>query len=333
MAKRAPTRGAASAGSPESRTLLARAARMYYLDHATQAEIATALGTSRPTVSRLLADARAAGIVRIEIHDDPPDPSGELTGRLQEALSLRGVHLAPDAQSPYLGQALAPGVAAALKETSLSAGDVLLVSSGATIYEVAQHELPSLPGVVVAPTVGGVDEPEAYYQTNELARSIAARINGIPQFLYAPAMPSAALHPALLEDPLISRITSHWAEAEAALLGIGAPPVTRSSTPAWFPHDSALLHQAVGDICERPYTADGEPLSIPGTERLIAMDLHHLRAVPHTIGVAVGAVKIPSILAAVRAGYVNTLVTDVTTAQLLCDAAGAASSPDPGTRS
>ena len=320
MARRAPARSAGGAASSESRTLLVRAARMYYLEHATQAEIATTLGTSRPTVSRLLADARAAGIVRIEIHDDPPDASGELAARLQERLSLRGVHLGPDAQSPYLGQALGPGVAAALKEASLTSGDVLLVSSGATIYEVAQHELPSLPGVVVAPTVGGVDEPEAYYQTNELARSIAARINGIPQFLYAPAMPSEALYPALMEDPFINRVTSHWADAGAALLGIGAPPVTRSSTPAWFPHDSALLHQAVGDICERPYAADGPPLSVPGTERLIAMDLHHQRSVPHTIGVAVGAVKIPSILAAVRAGYVNPLVTDVSTARLLCEA-------------
>jgi len=43
--------------------LMVAAARLYYLQDATQAAIADRLGTSRPTVSRLLAGARGVGIV------------------------------------------------------------------------------------------------------------------------------------------------------------------------------------------------------------------------------------------------------------------------------
>ncbi len=48
-------------------TLLYAAAKMYYEEDATQAEIAVKLATSRATVSRLLAEARRQGIVRIEV--------------------------------------------------------------------------------------------------------------------------------------------------------------------------------------------------------------------------------------------------------------------------
>lgn len=321
MARGARDREEAAHSTHGNPKLLYRAARMYYLDNATQAEVAAALGTSRPTVSRLLAEARASGIVRIEVLDPSRDSSAELADRLKDVLALRDVLLTPDAQGPHAGAVLAPAVARALRIAELSAGDALLVSSGATVYAVAQHELPSLPGVLVAPTVGGVDEPEAYYQTNEITRCVASALHGSPQFLYAPAMPSAALYPVLLQDPLISRVTSLWSRAKAVLLGVGAPPHTRSSVPTWFPRDSSLLDLAVGDLCERPYDVHGLPLPIPGSERLVAMELSALVEVPHSIGVAVGAAKVPSILAAVEAGYVNTLVTDAPTAQMLWEAA------------
>ena len=59
------------AASPERATfrpsLLYAAAKLYYTDDATQAEVAAQLGTSRATVSRLLAEAKRRGIVRIEV--------------------------------------------------------------------------------------------------------------------------------------------------------------------------------------------------------------------------------------------------------------------------
>src|ERR1700676_1409055 len=55
------------ASTPEDLRLALRAATLYYLDGLTQAEIAGRLGVSRPTAGRLIARARAKGLVRIEV--------------------------------------------------------------------------------------------------------------------------------------------------------------------------------------------------------------------------------------------------------------------------
>jgi DNA-binding transcriptional regulator LsrR (DeoR family) len=214
---------------------------------------------------------------------------------------------------------LAGGVSQALGAASLSAGDALLVSSGATIHAIAQQPLPALPGVLVAPTVGGVDEPGEYYQTNEITRTIAVKVHGTPVLLYAPLQPSENLFRVLLEDASTQRVTSLWTSARVALLGIGAPPSTRQSRPSVLARDDSTLVSAVGDICARPFDGEGRPLPFPGSDRLVAMDLDDLTRIPHTVGVAVGADKVPAIAAATRARWINTLVTDVTTARSLVE--------------
>ena len=68
-----PTRSTKDRGaSPEDLRLALRAATLYYLDGLTQAEIAARLGVSRPTAGRLIARAKAKGLVRIEVVV-PPD--------------------------------------------------------------------------------------------------------------------------------------------------------------------------------------------------------------------------------------------------------------------
>lgn len=325
-ARRAPddTTGAASRFPPQ---LLYRAARLYYLEDATQAEVAMALGTSRPTVSRLLSDARATGIVHIEVRDPDAIDTADLAERLARAVGLKKVWVTASATGVSIGKVLAPALAEALRNAELRAGDAVLVSSGATVHAVAQEELTPLPGVLLAPTVGGRDEPEEYYQTNEITRRMAVRANGNPVLLHAPAMPGPALHDLLMQDESIQRVTTLWHTARAAILGIGAPTVTRTSLPSMLPRDSEQLGRAVGDICARPYDAAGEPIAFPGSERAVAMQLADLRRVPHAIGLAVGADKVGGILVAARTGYINELITDIPTARLLLDAAEAPVEP------
>jgi DNA-binding transcriptional regulator LsrR (DeoR family) len=149
-------------------SLLYAAAKLYYNEDATQADVATQLGTSRATVSRLLAEAKRRGIVRIEVVRPAEVAFEDLADRLTRALSLNSVFLSLPLPHPgpgrtivdVMGGALAPAVGSALSAAGLLPGDVLLVSSGRTVYEVAQYDLVPLPGVLVAPTVGGNDQPE-----------------------------------------------------------------------------------------------------------------------------------------------------------------------------
>lgn len=300
-----------------SNDLLYRAATLYYTEDATQAEIAKALGLSRPTVSRMLAEARARGIVHIEVRRPQRLDADELAQRLAAALGLRGVWVADSAVGEAPGAALARQLRAALLVTELGIGDGLLVSPGRTIWEVAHFEMPSLPGTIVAPTSGGVDETEPYYQTNEITRMFAARTEGQPWFLYAPALPGPELYDLLLREPTTQRVFDLWSKARVAILGIGAPPATRISHPSVLPRLLPEMAAAVGDMCLRPFDKTGAPIAFPGSDHLLSMELSALRQLDWSIGLAAGAVKLPSIIGAARAGYINALVTDADTAERL----------------
>lgn len=311
-------------------SLLYAAAKLYYTEDATQAEVANQLGTSRATVSRLLAEAKRRGIVRIEVVPPAEVATGDLADRVARALSLTTVFLSHALPNPgpgrgivdVMGAALAPAVGRALAGAGLLPGDVLLVSSGRTVYEVAQYDLVPLPGVLVAPTVGGNDQPEEWYQTNEITRRVANRINGRPNYLFAPALPGPDLYPSLLKDPSIQRVLHLWPHARCALMGVGAPPLSRSDIPQFVPTGSTALRAAVGDVCSRFYDTDGNEVDFEGSDRLIAVGLEALRHVPVTIAVAVGADKVGSIVAGARGGYFNQLVTDPSTAAAILDAVG-----------
>jgi DNA-binding transcriptional regulator LsrR (DeoR family) len=312
--------------SPE---LMYAAASLYYLQDATQAEVAEHLGMSRATVSRLLAEARRVGIVRIDVVSPVVGNGTDLGARVAAALGLRYVRVAPYMARSSTPTALAPALSSALAEAHLRPGDTLIVSSGRAVYESAQAPLPNLPGVVVAPTVGGLDEAEAWYQTNEIVRQVAAKVGGTPVFLYAPALPGAELYERLVEDHSTRRVLELWQTARCALIGVGAPPALRSSLPSFVP--AVAVGGAAGDVCTRHYDDAGEPVTYDGSERLIAIPLEVLRKVPTVIAVAVGPEKVRGILAGARAGYFTELVTDIPTASALLAAIeeGRADGPAP----
>ena len=206
-----------------------------------------------------------------------------------------------------------------LTTAGLGPGDGLLVSSGRTVFEVAQAELPSLPGVQVAPTVGGQGEPEAWYQTNEITRMIAAKVGGTPHFLYAPALPGPDLYERIFDDPSTLGVREVWATARCALLGVGAPPTTRRSLPEFVP--TGAVSAAVGDICSRFFDRDGVDVRYAGSDRLVATSLELLRKFPYCVALAVGAENADGLVAGARAGYFNHLITDPTTATAVIAAA------------
>lgn len=298
------------------------AARAYYEHNETQAEIAARMGVSRATVSRLLAEARENGIVRIQVVN--PDQQGmeDLAVRTAAVLGLPRVYVAAGNQSHQVGRGLNPQVRQAMVDMQLVPGDVLLVSSGRTVYEISRTGLPSLHGVVVAPTVGGQAEPEPWYQTNEITRAVAEQTQAQPTFLFAEAKPSPVMFEALQHDPGFQRIQRLWESAAAALVGIGAPTSTRSSISPAIPTDSEALAHAVGDVCLNFFDISGRALDFPGHERMIRTPVQVLRRIEHCVAVAVGGHKALSILAAARLGAINRLVTDERTAEAILATVG-----------
>ncbi|WP_010532991.1 sugar-binding transcriptional regulator [Brachybacterium squillarum] len=296
--------------------LLHRAASAYYLDDLRQAEVAERLGVSRPTVSKLLTEARRIGMVRFEVLDLPAEDLPALEDRLRELLGIAQVRIAPGDQIERGCRGLGELLTQELRVLQLRRGDVLMVSSGRTTYAVSgMDSLPALPGVIVAPTVGGLQEPDRAYQTNETAGRLASRTGAEARYIFAPALPSPSLWESLQADPSFREITGLWERARAMIIGIGAPYRGRESLTSVVPRQEPALDAAAGDICLHFYDDRGRPIEYPGSDRLLRPSLELLHRIPHILALAAGTEKVPSILAGANAGLFTSLITDAPTAR------------------
>lgn len=289
------------------------AARLYYEDALSQQEIADRLGVSRSSVSRLLRAARERGVVHIEIR--APTPAAALSRSLEAALGLRRAVVVP---VPPRGSGVEPLVAPALAEVErleLSRGDVLAVSWGEAMWHIAQaRTFPALEGVRVVPAIGGIDEVDVRFQTNEIARRVADRSGAAVILLHAPAVPSTALRRSLLSDSEVAPRFALWDRLDAALVGIGRPPLELGTGPAHVMAARSALANAVGDVAGRHYDGGGDPVELPFESRILGVSREQLRRAGTVIAVAAGAGKARSIVGAARAALVDVIVTDSTTA-------------------
>ena len=291
------------------------AARLYFVDERPQAEIAQRLGLSQPTVSRLLRQARDEGIVHVEIRPMAWDPS--LADRLGAALGLRRAVVAPsgpaaDPRATLVGPALDE-----LAALGLERGDVLAVGWGRTVSDIVEARLPSLPGVSLVPTVGGLNEQDRSFHANEIVRRAAERSGAISHLLHAPAVPSAALRRSLAGDRAIALVLSLWDRLDAAVVGIGLPTAAaHGHGPAHVrtPEALAALATAAGDVSSRYFDIEGRPIAFPDEQRVLGVTREQLRRAGTVIGVAAGASKAGAIVGAARSGLIDVLVTDASAA-------------------
>src|SRR5580692_3644664 len=101
MSQSSPREHAVTRPQPADRVpsvsgLMARAARLHFEFGLTHEATATALGISRVKVTRLLKQARQAGIVKITVISDV-SPFAELEVRLASAVGLREAIVVPAA--------------------------------------------------------------------------------------------------------------------------------------------------------------------------------------------------------------------------------------------
>jgi DNA-binding transcriptional regulator LsrR (DeoR family) len=262
------------------------------------------------------------GIVRIEIR--PPIPESRLGTELADALALRRVVATANGSSggsSLLIRAARDQVA----ELGLGADDVLLLGWGRALWDLSTA-LPPLPGVHMVPAVGGMQEAETQFQSNEIVRRAAARTGAVANQLHAPAVPTAALRRALLADPSVQRVVRLWSRLTAAVVGIGVPPGRPGSFTPGHVHTSKALDAlscAAGDIVTRYFDLAGRQVEYPEEKRLLAVSHEQLRAAGTVIGVAAGENKHRAIVGAARAKLIDVLVTDTSTAGSALELAGA----------
>lgn len=296
------------------RALLHGIAKMHYETAMSQVDIAKRLGISTATVSRMLQRARTEGIVRIEI----PDliAVDELGANLRQHLALKAAAVVETPSVNALA-ALAGPVGEMLGQAGLGPGSVLAVGWGRAIRAILDAGLPTIPGVLTVPATGGMQQHLPHFQVNEFVRLAAEQLRGVPHFVHAPYLPSAATREAFLADEAIAESVALWDRIDVALVGIGLPHAQNSPEASAATPDEQVLGSAVGDVIRHYVDASGRLVDWDGEGRMIAASPEQLRRTPLVIGAAIGVEKVEAILGAVRAGFIGALVTDVRTAAAL----------------
>jgi len=313
------------------RDLLVKAARMYFIDGLSQQDVAGALGTTRSNVSRILAAAREQGIVEIRINE-PIRRAYELEDELVAAYpSLEARVLADQPRGDVVVEA--GQLAAHWLVDRLEPKQRVAVSWGGTLQAMVRAVPPTvMPDVEVVQLVGGLSSLTLHVSGQELVRELADRLGCQYRYLHAPALFESA--PALLalrKEPAISTALDAARTADIACVGVG---VTGVGSSAEIIEALALSRQErkafdakapIGDICARFFDAEGQEVDTPVHDRVLAVGLDDLRAIPTVLAVAVGAVKGPAIRAALRGQLIDVLVCDEAAAHAVLSTAKPAS--------
>lgn len=293
--------------------MLHMVAKLHYEADMAQIDIARKLGVSTATVSRLLQKARAAGIVRIEVLDlASPE---EVTLELVETLGLKRAAVIDKPATGVLG-ALAAPLGNLLKEEGLGAGSVIGIGWGRAIREVVSAGLPRIPGALIVPLNGGMQQAAAHFQINEFVRRAAEQVGGTPNFLHAPYLSSAELREVFLSDPSVRETTDLWDDLDCCIVGIGLPHAINPPEASAATLSEQSL-RAVGDVIRHYVDFEGSILTWEGEDRMIAATPAQLRRVGLSIGVAATVEKAAGIVGAARSGMINAVVTDTATAQAI----------------
>lgn len=300
--------------------LMIQAAKLFFRLDRSQTEIAQDLGLTRWQVSRLLAEARESGVVRIEIC-----PRGrrlpELEAALQAGFGLReAVVVAPAETEAQTGDAVARAAASYLAGLGLRDG-LLGVSWGRTMAAVARA-LPAnwAPGVHVVQVNGAVALRAGMAGTNSAAELFAASAPGRATMLPAPAILGQAQTRMMLErDRVVSDVLRLADRAQTQIFTFGAagPDSLHVASGYIDPQEMAALQArgAVGDVLGRFIDARGAIADADLDARTLGLPLASLRGRDRAIGVCSGRGKHDAALAGLRARLANVLITDADTAR------------------
>ncbi|MBT8162906.1 MULTISPECIES: sugar-binding transcriptional regulator [Arthrobacter] len=335
--------------------LLERVARRYFVDGMLQENIAAIEHLSRPSVSRLLTEARARGVVQFRI-GPPVDRILELEAALLRRTPLDRCVVATGKPRALYGPSSRWGyVAARHVETQLRNVSIFGVASSRSLSSLAgsmaaghrpeltvvdllgclpggrSHEVPRYLDATAlardaAPRHLAGDRTHKAGRTSEdgpnTAQLIAARLGAA--FVPVPApfvYRSAASRDAALGSKAIRDALGIGPRCDLALVGVGSMQ-RFDGTGSYSPIPAKALKDlaaqgATGHLCGHFITADGVILDLPDYPALLGITVEGLRQIPQRIAAAAGRHKVASIAAAINANLITELVTDQPTAATL----------------
>lgn len=305
---------------PTYRThLLADIAEMYFVEGKSQEEIANHVGVSRSNISRMLKEARNAGIVQISINR-PLDENHELEEELIKRFDLINARVINVDQSANLLRVL--GKAASQELISdIKPGAIIGTSWGtaisATVGEL--ESITSLQGIKIVQLLGALGARIKEYDAHSIVNRLAKKLGAEGYYINAPFLvDETSIADSLLKNRNVQETIQLGKQADIALLGVGS---TEDAYCSFFKADyvsreeSRQIQQAgaIGDVCGRFFDLNGQITAKSFQDKLVGISLQDLLYIPVRLGVAGGPAKIEPIIGALHGRLINALVSDTKT--------------------
>ena len=310
--------------SPPDHYLLGKVSTLYYLRAQTQQVIAERLQLSRPTVSRLLREARDLGYVQITV-TSPRGLHLELETRLEDAFGLQSVRVVDwDAgQDIALLRQQLGAAAAQYLVRSINPGETIGMAWGKTLSAMvdAMSPMPTADTRVVQ-ILGGLGPPGAPENGGELVRRLAQLLDAQAVLLPAPGVVATpAVRDVLSTDPHVRAALKELDSLDTVFVGLGSLASNEVLNDGHSFSKQARKElssgHAIGDIALRFFDANGHAVHTAIDDRILGITTDQLRKVKRVVAVAGGDDKADAIAAGLKTKLVHALITDHTTAEAL----------------
>ena len=306
--------------------LMAEVARLYYTHGLRQSGIAERLRISQSRVSRLLAQAEEANIVRIVVAI-PPHVQGDLEETIEGRYGLDEVHVIDTVSDdgPALDRELAYGMASILRDAAPEATTIGFTPWSSTQRQMIGALQPWRSNTqYVVETLGDLGPPDLQHEAAGSTQRFAMLTGAQPVFLRTPGVvPSPSVREALLSQDRYARQAMEMLDnLDLVLVGIGTCDITpplRSGDNYFTTEqlDEVKRLGAVGQVCMRFVDADGAAIPNGLDDLVVGVTTEQLKAADRRWAVAGGRQKHAVIRAALLGGWADTLVTDTATAEFL----------------
>jgi DNA-binding transcriptional regulator LsrR (DeoR family) len=288
-----------------------------------QAQVAKQLGLSQARISQLLRAAEEQHVVETIVHV-PPGMFSDTEEELERAFAIEEVVVVDT--GPLSGEprkALGASAAPFLRDCLDGAHVIGVTAWSETLHAAVEvmRPLPPGPERFVVNVFGGFG-PSTSQKYSQLMQQLARLCGARPLFLLGPGVVATPkLRNALRREPQVRDVVSFYDRLSVLLVGIGALSqrgVLRETGYVSKADEAELRAKgAVGDVALHFFDAAGRPVHSSLSERILGIGFDQLKRTPRVVGVAGGEEKVEAIRAALRGRWINSLITDLSTAQCL----------------
>ncbi|KFK94629.1 MULTISPECIES: sugar-binding transcriptional regulator [unclassified Serratia (in: enterobacteria)] len=301
----------------------ARAAWMYYVAGQTQHEIADALGVSRQVAQRLVALAIDSGLISVNI-SHPVGHCMELSARLSERYGLSLCQVVPSQGMDSAGLNRAVAVAGAeVMAQFIRAEQPLIIGVGsgrslkAAIDELPDFERPQHSCVSLIGAIAADGSCTRYDVPLWMAEKTQGRYFILPAPLFADSEQDRALW---CNHRIYRTVNEKASQADVTFIGIGTIeyqcPLHKDGFISAEEVERLSAANAVAEMLGHFIDSAGQRITSEFDQRLTSVNLQQQPAKP-VIAFAGGVEKHRAIRAALLGRWINGLVTDEESAQVL----------------